>query len=118
MPFPSSPTRYVYLRPIYTNQVAEAMTDCRVRIEDKAWSGNGTDDLAKGAGGKFRYLQFNQDTQNMVKYQQAVMIRSVGKPATIAAAPGFDVITPDINQGRGHDFVYVAFKTRKAFEVK
>ena len=97
------------------------MTDCRVRIDDKAWSSNGTngtDDLAKGAGGKFRYLQFNQDPQNIVKYQEAVMIRSVGKPASLKDVTDYDVITPDINSGRGHDFLYVAFKTRKAFEIK
>lgn len=109
--------RFVYLKPVFTNQVKEALTDVRVRIEDNAWSGGSTD-LASGAGGKFRYLQFNKDGNNDQKYEAAALLRRAGIPATINDAPKFNVITTDINAGRGGDFLYVVFKSRKVFEIE
>lgn len=110
--------RWVYLKPVFTNQVKRALTDVRVRIEDSAWSGDGTPDLAKGAGGKYRYLQFNRDVKNNKKYEAAALLRRAGGPASINDAPKFNVITSDINAGRGGDYLYVVFKSRQVFEIE
>ncbi|KAL8721626.1 MAG: hypothetical protein Q9225_001715, partial [Loekoesia sp. 1 TL-2023] len=95
--------KYVYLKPVYTNQVSQALTDCRVRIESNPWSG-GTDDLAKGAGGAYRYLQFNKDARNHQKFETSALLRRAGGPATIKDAPDFNVLTTDINKDRGGDY--------------
>ncbi|KAI4247439.1 MAG: hypothetical protein L6R40_001387 [Gallowayella cf. fulva] len=108
--------KYVWLKPIYTNQVSQAITDCRIRIQDDAWSG-GTD-LAKGAKGKFRYLQFNKDTNNDRKYTDVKLLRSAGKPLSLSEAKGFDFLTTDINKDRKGDFLYLAFQVREAFAVE
>ena len=109
--------RFVFLKPNYTNQISKALTDCRVRIQDKSWSG-GTSDLASGAGGKYRYLQFNTDAENPAKYEAAALLRRAGSSASINDAPGFNVLTTDINAGRGGDYLYVAFKSREVFEIE
>ncbi|KAL9094974.1 MAG: hypothetical protein Q9163_006532 [Psora crenata] len=105
---------YVFLNPIYTNQVDEAITTCRIRIQKDAWRGA---DLASGAGGDFRYLDMDRDVANDTKYMEAALLRR-SHSATIKDAPGFDVLTIDINQGRHGDWLYLAFKTRKVFKVE
>ena len=110
--------RYVYLRAVETNQVSEALTDVRVRIEDNSWSG-GTPDLATGAGGKYRYLQFNKDPKNDQKYQAAALLRRAGGPASVNdVSPSYNVLTSDINAGRGGDYLYVAFLSREVFQIE
>ncbi|KAL8801251.1 MAG: hypothetical protein Q9182_004600 [Xanthomendoza sp. 2 TL-2023] len=110
--------KYCYLVPTFTNQVNEAMTQCRMRVESSPLSGpNITDDLAKGAGGKYRYLQFNKDPNSHVKMTAAALFRHVGNAPTIKDAPGWDVMTSDINEERRGDWLYVVFKTREVFRV-
>ncbi|KAI4101306.1 MAG: hypothetical protein LQ339_005104 [Xanthoria mediterranea] len=122
--------KYVWLKPIYTDQVSQAITDCRVCIQGESWppaNGNGPGtsafakvilDLAKGAGGKYRYLQFNKDTKNDLKYIEVILVRSAGHARSISEVPGFDVLTMDINKGRKGDFLYLAFKARNALAIE
>lgn len=113
--FPRS-HRFVYLKPNYTTKVNNALTDCRIRIQGSKWSGGS--DLAAGAGGDYRYLQFNKDTDNFNKYESAALLRRAGNPASIKDAPGFNVLTTDINKHRNGDYLYVAFRQREVFEVE
>ena len=114
--------RYVYLEPIYTSQVARALTDVRVIIQNDPWTPpdgtTGTNDLAKGAGGKFRYLQFGRNTSIFTKYEAAVMLRKDdGQGGSLSEVPNYNVLTTDINKDRGGDFLYVAFRARDVFEI-
>ncbi|KAL8685189.1 MAG: hypothetical protein Q9224_005920 [Gallowayella concinna] len=111
--------KYCYLKPIFTNQVNQAMTQCRVRVDKSAVRGpNITDDLAKGAGGKFRYLQFNQDSNTHSKFTAAALLRRAGNAPTLKDAPGYAVMTTDINEGRKGDWLYVVFQTKEVFGIE
>ncbi|CAO1606335.1 hypothetical protein XANCAGTX0491_009832 [Xanthoria calcicola] len=111
--------KYVWLKPTYTSQVSQALTDCRIRIririQDNPWSGG--NDLAKGAKGKFRYLEFNKGTNNDLKYSEVKLVRGAGQPKSIQEVLGFDVLTTDINKDRGGDYLYLAFKARQALAI-
>ncbi|KAL8672884.1 MAG: hypothetical protein Q9168_002668 [Polycauliona sp. 1 TL-2023] len=108
--------KYVWLKPIYTNQVSQALTEVRIAVVDKEVPGSS--DLAKGAKGKFRYLQFNKDANNDRKIVGAALLRSAGQAMTIKGAPGYDVITGDINQGRKGDFLYLVFQVQQAYAIE
>ena len=101
----------------FTNKVSEALTDCRIRIEDSWWNG-GSNDMASGAKGKYRFLQFNKDQNNPVKYEDAVLVRNYHNWPTIKDTPSYNVMTGDINSGRGGSYLMLAFRSREAFEIK
>ena len=67
------------------------------------------DDLAKGAGGGYRYLFCKADKEEPKKIVHAVLFRtSAGINSTPA---GWDMMTADINKGRRKSRLYILLKT-------
>lgn len=71
-------------------------------------------DLAKGAGGRYIYLEETADQNNRDKITFAALLRSDEcKSLSDVQARGFDGMSNDINTGRGHGYLYVVWKTFK-----
>ncbi|PSR76560.1 hypothetical protein PHLCEN_2v8380 [Hermanssonia centrifuga] len=67
------------------------------------------DDLAKGAGGGYRYIFSKAAPDIPRKITHALLLRSNG---IISTAPlGWDLITVDINKGRRKSYLYILAKT-------
>ncbi|KAH6866013.1 hypothetical protein B0T10DRAFT_532514 [Thelonectria olida] len=69
------------------------------------------DDLAKGAGGDFRYLQWSND----MGVNHFVTDLALWRTGSEESRPpvGWDGKTDDINKGRGGDFLYLIWKVRE-----
>ncbi|KAK3318736.1 hypothetical protein B0H66DRAFT_622840 [Apodospora peruviana] len=89
---------YVWMVPEWTYNRDEAATSFDIQIG--AESPN-MKDLAKGAGGAFRYVHTAHDGYNPERVVDARLIRT--GPPLIGGSR-------DINQGRGGDFLYLAYK--------
>lgn len=69
----------------------------------------GLDDLARGAGGGYRYVFAKADPDVPRKLVHAVLLRS---PTPVAAPPvGWDALSEDLNRGRRRTHLYVLLKT-------
>ncbi|KAG5644033.1 hypothetical protein DXG03_009185 [Asterophora parasitica] len=103
--------KFVWLVPRYTTNTKEALTRFDVVIqpdEDKHHN-----DLAKGAGGKFRYLiHVNQKTDLLIT--KAGLLRS---SSSISGTDGWGAKTIDINKGREGSYLYVVWNAEKAWPV-
>jgi hypothetical protein len=67
------------------------------------------DDLAKGAGGDYRYLIISNIASNPKKIVNVSLLRSdsgVPQPPS-----GWDAMTIDINKGRGKTYLYLIWTT-------
>lgn len=99
--------RYVWLVPVYTEDASSAATGFDIVIQSE--SNPALDDLAKGAGGDYRYLLLRTDAQQEKKVTQVVLFRS---DSAIGHVPnGWDGMTTDINKGRGKTYLYLVWKT-------
>ena len=102
-----SPRRYVWLVPRYTTEWSAAAVGFELIIQGGA---NGSlQDLAKGAGGDFRYLLPVKDITNEAKVTQVTLLRlhgDMGRRPT-----GWTGNTGDINRNRGKTFLYLLWKT-------
>ncbi|KAL4744284.1 hypothetical protein BDW72DRAFT_98836 [Aspergillus terricola var. indicus] len=98
---------FVWLVPRYNFETDNAVSNIRVIIQGDPDSGYV--DLAKGAGGDYRYLRLERDGGS--KIQEVRLLRR-NDEADFAAvrALGFDGLSSDINKGRGGDFLYVVWK--------
>lgn len=67
------------------------------------------DDLAKGAGGDYRYLILNTSVTQQSKVTAVTLIRS--ESALNMPPSGWDGATIDINKGRGETYLYLVWKT-------
>ncbi len=68
------------------------------------------DDLAKGAGGDFRYIVARSDKKVGDKITQVMLFRS--ETSTSAPPVGWNgITTPDLNQGRQKGYLYLIWKT-------
>ena len=67
------------------------------------------DDLAKGAGGGYRYIFTKSDRAESAKIVHAVLLRT--QSAVHSAPAGWDMISADINKGRRKSRLYILFKT-------
>ena len=67
--------RYVWLVPVYTCDTHDASTSCSICIQTFPITGG--DDLAKGAGGDYRYLFTHHDKRQNVKILEVKLLRSV-----------------------------------------
>lgn len=76
--------------------------------EHKGWS-----DLAKGAGGSFRYLRAVQDENNADKITELKLHRSAASP--VKDFGDWDGHTGDINQGRALSYLYFMWKNHTAW---
>lgn len=103
--------RYVWLVPVYTYNAAEAAVRFDLSIQEKAHSG--WPDLAKGAGGSYRYLRAAADPGNPDKITKLILKRSGSEVKSFDAA--YSGHTGDINRGRGLDYLYLLWATRAAY---
>ena len=105
------PFRYVWIVPTYTYTAADAATRFDLFIQDK--SHPGWDDLAKGAGGSYRYLVPVPDGNNITKITGLKLYRSNN---AVGAFPAPYVShTSDINANRGKSFLYLIWSNAAAY---
>ncbi|GJE88313.1 hypothetical protein PsYK624_043960 [Phanerochaete sordida] len=100
--------KYVWLRPVYTLDPAAAASRFDLVVQDgahAAWP-----DLAKGAGGQFRYLRAVRDGMAHAKMTHLTLFR--GGFLERVDQWGWVGKTGDINGGRKGDFLYLAWKTQ------
>ncbi|KAK6526200.1 hypothetical protein TWF281_011235 [Arthrobotrys megalospora] len=87
---------------------SRGMTDIRLWITD--YNDGLNDDLAKGAGGKYRYLLPEENIENEYITEVALWrgkLDSAPYGWKWAYDPG---VAADINSGRGGDYLYLVYK--------
>lgn len=93
--------------PRYSSNAANAVSSIRIIIQgdrDSAYV-----DLAKGAGGDYRYLRLERDGGN--KITEVRLLRGNDEAdSSVVRALGFDGASGDIDKGRGGDYLYVVWK--------
>ncbi|KAI0686949.1 hypothetical protein BC835DRAFT_428915 [Cytidiella melzeri] len=99
--------KFVWLVPEYTTDLNAAATSFQISIQSIA--DLAFDDLAKGAGGDYRYLEPTYDPKVRSKVTEVQLLRS---DAPVKTAPsGWQGITKDINAGRQRSYLYVVWKS-------
>lgn len=99
--------RHVWLVPTYTKDISSATTSFHVVVQNT--SEKKMDDLARGAGGGYRYIFSKTDQDEPSKIVYAALLRT--QSAMSSPPPGWDLITADINKGRRKSRLYIVFKT-------
>ena len=99
--------RYVWLVPEYDATPADAITSFDIVIE--SFADPNLDDLAKGAGGDYRYIIPARDPREPRKVTQVILLRSDSAIDGIPA--GWSGKTIDINKGRGKTYLYLVWKS-------
>ena len=100
-------TRFVWLVPEYTTDPNTAAVCFQVSVQSIA--DLAFDDLAKGAGGDYRYLWPKCDSKIRAKITEVQLLRS---DTSISAPPtGWQGISADINAGRQRTYLYVIWKS-------
>ncbi|KIM22137.1 hypothetical protein M408DRAFT_57426, partial [Serendipita vermifera MAFF 305830] len=100
---------YVWIVPVTTDAGNAGCTRFDVEIRDSVM--DGYDDLAKGAGGDYRYLIPRIDCLNNHKIIEIRLMRS---SSSVQHPPeGYSGMSNNINQGRENkgDHLYVVWKT-------
>uniref|UniRef100_T1IMR4 Uncharacterized protein n=1 Tax=Strigamia maritima TaxID=126957 RepID=T1IMR4_STRMM len=99
---------YVWLVPVWTTNPAEAATSIQVIIQD---GNNGQyKDMAKGAGGSYRYVKMAHDSASNERITELKLWRTPdggSKPSK----NGWNYWTGDINANRGGDYLYICWQT-------
>jgi hypothetical protein len=102
---------YVWLVPTYTYNAAEAAVRFDLFIQDKPH--DGWSDLAKGAGGSYRYLEPASDSNNPTKLTDLKLYRSDNG---VGAFPvPYTGHTTDINANRKKTFLYLIWSSVSAY---
>ncbi|KAI9933968.1 hypothetical protein ASPWEDRAFT_168245 [Aspergillus wentii DTO 134E9] len=101
---------FVWLRPNYTNSPSHAATYFRL-ITDHNSSEEYTD-LAHGAGHMYRYFIPIPNAHVKQKIIQVALLRKQGSAVGIddVKGRGFDDFSPDINRGRGGDYLHLVWR--------
>jgi len=100
---------YVWLVPEWSTTVKDACTGFDVVIKD-AGDPNSPPDLAKGAGGHFRFLVPVRDSRNGEKVVAIALLRSTPNYGSFEQSVGYNRISHDLNRHRGGDFLHVVYK--------
>lgn len=98
--------RYVWLVPDYTFVSVDATTSFKIRVQDHA--DDTKPDLAKGAGGAYRYLDIERNIYQRRKVVHLTLLRSESAQDKLV---GWDGMTADINSNRGGDYLYLFWKS-------
>ncbi|GJE96972.1 hypothetical protein PsYK624_131820 [Phanerochaete sordida] len=98
--------KHVWLVPSFTTDPAAAATSLHVVVQNSA--SGGMDDIAKGTGGGYRYVFAKSDPDAPRKTTYAVLLRSSTR--VLAAPPGWDAISEDINKNRRRSYLYILMK--------
>ena len=95
---------FVYLEPVYTTNPKDAANEIHLEITGSSRSGKV--DLAKGAGGKYRYLYITNRGNTCSKITHVTLWEG-----RLSAVPeGWDGKTIDLNKGRGGRDIAVVWK--------
>mmetsp|Transcript_26962 Transcript_26962/g.29398 ORF Transcript_26962/g.29398 Transcript_26962/m.29398 type:complete len:302 (-) Transcript_26962:68-973(-) len=97
--------KYVWLQVVWTKELSDAATGflfIKQSGEDKRYQ-----DLAKGAGGDYRYLIPLAQPNYNFRLREVKLFRG---DKEITQFPGYDGHTTDINAGRGGTYLYLAWK--------
>ena len=93
-----------------TTSVDAAAVSLYVVIQRPPFPVSGMADLAKGAGGEYRYVFAECDPQEKRKVAEVMLFRSRN---SIACPPyGWDRMTGDLNCMRGGEYLYIIYKTK------
>ncbi|GJE91722.1 hypothetical protein PsYK624_078720 [Phanerochaete sordida] len=101
--------KYVWLVPLYTFDPAEAASRFDLIVQEDGYGG--WPDLAKGAGGQFRFLRAVHDPRAHVKIRELAFLRSGAGAVGGVEGWGFSGRTEDINRERQGDWLYLMWKT-------
>ncbi|KAG6908273.1 hypothetical protein DXG01_005538 [Tephrocybe rancida] len=105
--------KYAWLVPEWTTKVSEALTRFDLVItseEDSRY-----DDLAKGAGGKYRYLVPIKQAGESLFITKLYLSRSPVRAINTPIQPLGE--TSDINSGRRGDYLYLLWDLQRAYPV-
>jgi hypothetical protein len=95
--------------PEYTIDRDKALTHIQVFVQDK--SDSAYSDLAKGAGGQFRYLKTVANKENSRKITSVKLWRGDSAPSESILKRLQPNCTGDINYGRGGTYLYLFWRT-------
>ncbi|KAH7136842.1 hypothetical protein B0J13DRAFT_560135 [Dactylonectria estremocensis] len=99
---------YVWLRIQRATRPSDMVSSFAIERGDV---NSGRPDLAKGAGGDYRYLVETRGQGSERKINDVGLWRSDDKQEQPPA--GWDGMTTDVNDGRGGDYLYVIWKTQR-----
>ena len=99
--------RFVWLVPKWSLTSSSAVSNIRIIIQDQ--QDPSREDLAKGAGGEYRYLQLETDGSENITDVQLLRREDSVSDETVNAL-GFDGCSGDINRNRGGDYLYLVWK--------
>lgn len=100
--------RCVWLVPVYTTEVTKAATSFDVLIQP--YQDTKLDDLAKGAGGEFRYIVPRSDRKLERKIVEVGLVRSERPVRSVPSGwDGYSVI--NIFNGRPKGHLHIVWKT-------
>ncbi|KAH8423405.1 uncharacterized protein LDX57_001164 [Aspergillus melleus] len=101
-------SRFVWLVPKWSFESDNAVSGVRIIIQGD--SDGSFKDLAKGAGGKFRYLRLERGGGEKITDIRLLRRDDEVSWDTVKSL-GFDGISSDINDGRGKSFLYLVWKS-------
>ncbi|KAN0076572.1 hypothetical protein V8E54_006714 [Elaphomyces granulatus] len=101
--------KYVWLTPKWSSESSNAVSNIRIIIQKE--SDPNFEDLAKGAGGDYRYLRLERNGSDKIHALQLLRRKDEVSFETINAL-GFDGVSTDINKGRGGDYLYLVWKNK------
>ncbi|KAK1147353.1 hypothetical protein N8T08_001433 [Aspergillus melleus] len=99
---------FVWLVPKWSFESDNAVSGVRIIIQGD--SDGSFKDLAKGAGGKFRYLRLERSGGEKITDIRLLRRDDEVSWDTVKSL-GFDGISSDINDGRGKSFLYLVWKS-------
>ncbi|KAI1785754.1 hypothetical protein LXA43DRAFT_1099898 [Ganoderma leucocontextum] len=99
--------KYVWLVPVYTSDRGAAVAGFEIAIQKDG--DQSLNDLAKGAGGDYRYLLPVKDATQAAKVTEVALLRLDNEMADRPA--GWSGNTIDINKGRGKTYLYLLWKS-------
>lgn len=92
--------------PEWSQNSSSAATNVRITIQSE--NDPKYQDLAKGAGGDYRYLRIEKDGSQKITNIRLLRRKEDTSFETIKAL-GFDGYSTDINKGRGGDYLYLVW---------
>ncbi|KZO91091.1 hypothetical protein CALVIDRAFT_542142 [Calocera viscosa TUFC12733] len=100
--------KYVWLIPHYTREESHGSTSWAIMITNIVQSGRA--DLAKGAGGYFRYLDRYSVREKAERIREVYLIRGKEHLEEAKTKGWISGHTDDINRDRGGDYLYLVWK--------
>ncbi|GIJ84625.1 hypothetical protein Asppvi_003474 [Aspergillus pseudoviridinutans] len=100
--------KYVWLSARYGSGSSNKVSGIDIIIQ--ADKDDRYDDLAKGAGGDYRYLNLRKDGSKKI-VNVALLRRKESVSFETVHQLGYDGYSTDINKGRGGDYLYLVWKS-------